>query len=139
MGGAKLRRSRRPELLRVRRVRAGRCGDRLLPLAVPPHSPFSRRVPPTPAGPRRLLDPERVPDRGAHRDRAHGWPVVATNGFHTQAGWLAFNAIVLGLSFSAVPRPSFTDQSGGNTRPERGPNPAAPLLVPLLVLVGSRW
>lgn len=68
---------------------------------------------------------------------ASGWPVVAVNGFHTQAGWLAFNAIALGLillsrSSSLFRRP----QSGRESQTVRGPNPAAPLLVPLLVIVG---
>ena len=30
-----------------------------------------------------------------------GWPEVALGGFHSQAGWLAFNAVALGLAFAA--------------------------------------
>jgi exosortase E/protease (VPEID-CTERM system) len=69
---------------------------------------------------------------------AHGWPVVAVNGFHTQAGWLAFNAIALGLILLSRSSPFFhRGPSGGTARAPRGPNPAAPFLVPLLVIVGA--
>jgi exosortase E/protease (VPEID-CTERM system) len=66
---------------------------------------------------------------------AHGWPVVAVNGFHTQAGWLAFNAVALGLV--VLSRSSSLFCRSPIDRTPRGPNPAAPLLVPLLVIVGT--
>lgn len=68
---------------------------------------------------------------------AHGWPVVAVNGFHTQAGWLAFNAVALGLIVLSRSSPLFRAPEGGAVRGAREPNPAAPLLVPLLVIVGT--
>jgi exosortase E/protease (VPEID-CTERM system) len=69
---------------------------------------------------------------------ACGWPVVAVNGFHTQAGWLAFNAIALGVVLVSRSSSVFvrrTDEDAA--RPVHGPNLAAPLLVPLLVLVAA--
>ncbi len=69
---------------------------------------------------------------------ALGWPVVAVGGFHTQAGWLAFNATAIGLIVlsrsSSLFRRAPTEAPA---RAPRGPNPAAPLLVPLLVIVGA--
>jgi exosortase E/protease (VPEID-CTERM system) len=69
---------------------------------------------------------------------ASGWPVVAVNGFHTQAGWLAFNAIALGLIFLSRSSALFRRPPGASApRATGGPNPAVPLLVPLLVIVGT--
>jgi len=63
-------------------------------------------------------------------------PAVAAGGFHSIAGWLAFNAVALGLVlltqrtrfFTTAPRP---------TAGVRRVNPAAAYLVPLLVLVAT--
>jgi exosortase E/protease (VPEID-CTERM system) len=67
---------------------------------------------------------------------ALGWPVVAVNGFHTQAGWLAFNAIALGLIMVSRRSSLFSRREDAGPHPARGPNPAAPFLVPLLAIVG---
>jgi exosortase E/protease (VPEID-CTERM system) len=59
---------------------------------------------------------------------------VALGGFHSQAGWLAFNGVALGLVAVAVRSPFFlaaTDVTAG--RDAR--NPAAPYLVPFLAVV----
>jgi exosortase E/protease (VPEID-CTERM system) len=69
---------------------------------------------------------------------ASGWPVVAVNGFHTQAGWLAFNAIALGLIFLSRSSALFRRPPGASAPGAGGgPNLAVPLLVPFLVIVGA--
>ena len=64
---------------------------------------------------------------------AAGWPDVARGGFHSQAGWLAFDAIALGLVAAArsVPWLSRTTDRG------RAEYPAAPYLAPLTAVVGT--
>ncbi len=63
-------------------------------------------------------------------------PRVALGGFHSQAGWLAFVAISLGL-VAVTQRWSFFQaaQAGGETGAKR--NPAAPYLAPLLAIFGT--
>jgi exosortase E/protease (VPEID-CTERM system) len=59
---------------------------------------------------------------------------VALGGFHSQAGWLAFNAVALGVIAMAWNSPAFAK----NIAPpdvRRTRNPTAPYLVPFLVLV----
>lgn len=61
-----------------------------------------------------------------------GSPELALGGFHSQAGWLAFNAVALGLIFVAHRSRLFA------TLPRHEaaePNATAPYLLPLLVLV----
>jgi exosortase E/protease (VPEID-CTERM system) len=63
-------------------------------------------------------------------------PDVAAGGFHTQAGWLAFNAVTLGLIAIAWNSPFFANEAtclATNTNEYR----AAPYLVPFLALVGT--
>ncbi|QDV38412.1 exosortase E/protease, VPEID-CTERM system [Tautonia plasticadhaerens] len=60
---------------------------------------------------------------------------VALNGFHSQAGWLAFNAIGLGLVLVAG-RWSFL-RAGPDLEARDEPNPTSPYLVPFLVLIGA--
>jgi exosortase E/protease (VPEID-CTERM system) len=60
---------------------------------------------------------------------------VAAGGFHSQAGWLAFNAIALGLAMLARGLPFF---AAGGVRAERQEdNPTAAYLAPLLVIVAT--
>ncbi len=66
---------------------------------------------------------------------AWGWPGVAAGGFHSQAGWLAFNAIALGLVVFARRVPMFSkgeaDADGPRVATE---NPTAAYLGPLIVI-----
>ncbi len=62
-----------------------------------------------------------------------GSPEVALGGFHSQAGWLAFNAVALGLIVGAR-RVRFFSRSADEPVTS---SPAAAYLVPLLVLVAS--
>jgi exosortase E/protease (VPEID-CTERM system) len=66
---------------------------------------------------------------------SHLSAAVAAGGFHSQAGWLAFNAIALGLALLARGLPFF---SADGVRAERhDANPTAPYLAPLLVIVAT--
>jgi exosortase E/protease (VPEID-CTERM system) len=60
---------------------------------------------------------------------------VAVGGFHSQAGWLAFNAIALGLALLARGLPFFAASAAGTERQDT--NPAAAYLAPLLVIVAT--
>ena len=66
-----------------------------------------------------------------------GYPEVASFGFHSQAGWIAFNAVACGLAY-------FSRRSAWMNRIARGPdetihtyNPTAPYLVPLLAIIAA--
>jgi exosortase E/protease (VPEID-CTERM system) len=63
----------------------------------------------------------------------YGSPEVALGGFHSQAGWLAFIAVSLGLMLVAQRIPLFTHVAGERDEPGE----AAPYLMPLLALVGT--
>lgn len=62
-------------------------------------------------------------------------PAIALGGFHSQAGWLAFNAIALGLV--AVAGRSSWLAVGIDSKDVTTSNPAAPYLVPLLATAGT--
>ena len=68
-----------------------------------------------------------------------GAPGIALGGFHSQAGWIAFNAVALGFSL-AVPRASwFTVKESGSPHAERAvSNPTVPYLLPLALDIGRR-
>jgi exosortase E/protease (VPEID-CTERM system) len=57
-------------------------------------------------------------------------PALALGGFHSQAGWLGFNVVALGLIYGAH-RSRFVSRSVGPS----GPSPTTAYLAPLLVLV----
>jgi exosortase E/protease (VPEID-CTERM system) len=67
-----------------------------------------------------------------------GSPTVALGGFHSQAGWLAFNAVALG-TVALSRRLRFLDAAEAESTCEvqRQTNPAAAFLAPLLVLVAT--
>ena len=60
-------------------------------------------------------------------------PELALGGFHSQAGWLAFNAIALGLVVLAHRSRVFSAAA-----PTHGPNPTAAYLMPLLVIIAAQ-
>jgi exosortase E/protease (VPEID-CTERM system) len=68
---------------------------------------------------------------GSHLSRE-----VAAGGFHSQAGWLTFNAIALGLALLARGLPFFAATSPV-TAGRQGSNPTAAYLTPLLVIVAT--
>jgi exosortase E/protease (VPEID-CTERM system) len=61
---------------------------------------------------------------------------IAVGGFHTQAGWIAFNVVALGFSVAARRMPYFTVNP---TRSEKvtSDNPTAAYLVPFLAILGA--
>jgi exosortase E/protease (VPEID-CTERM system) len=70
-----------------------------------------------------------------------GWPEVATGGFHSQAGWLLFNAVALGFValslrgryfMTAVP-----SAPADTVAPSPTADPTAAYLSPLLVIVAT--
>ena len=63
---------------------------------------------------------------------------LAVTGFHTVAGWIFFNFAALGL-VSASHRSGWLsrkDHVADADSAERGPNPALPYLIPLLLIIG---
>src|SRR5262249_31854116 len=66
---------------------------------------------------------------------SHLSAAVAAGGLHSQAGWLAFNAIALGLALLARGLPFFA-ASGAQTERQEA-NPTAAYLAPLLVIVAT--
>src|SRR5262249_19088142 len=63
-------------------------------------------------------------------------PAVATTGFHSQAGWVAFLAISLGLVV-LTRRVRFLRARGPDETAARGPNPTAAYLMPLLAVLAT--
>lgn len=65
-----------------------------------------------------------------------GWDAVAVGGFHSQAGWLAFNGIALGLVAVAVRMPFFASvgDSMAQEAPDAVANPTAAYVAPLLAI-----
>jgi exosortase E/protease (VPEID-CTERM system) len=63
-------------------------------------------------------------------------PAVAFGGFHSQAGWLAFNAVALGVIFAAWRAPCFrAAQPDHDAELARYEYAAGPYLLPLLMLL----
>ena len=68
-----------------------------------------------------------------------GWPDIALGGFHSQAGWLAFNAV--GLAFVALlNRGGYfrRDVAAVTTGPTKDDGTTA-YLAPFLVVMATRW
>jgi exosortase E/protease (VPEID-CTERM system) len=68
---------------------------------------------------------------------------IALGGFHSQAGWIAFNVVALGFSVAARRMPYFTlhpphaDSGPRSTENVTADNPTAGYLVPFLVILGA--
>jgi exosortase E/protease (VPEID-CTERM system) len=66
---------------------------------------------------------------------------IALGGFHSQAGWIAFNVVALGFSVAARRTPYFTlnppRQSVTRSEGVASDNPTAAYLVPFLVILGA--
>ncbi len=73
---------------------------------------------------------------------------IALGGFHSQAGWIAFNVVALGFSVAARRAPYFTlnppraeveDRAADNVASDNvtSDNPTAAYLVPFLVILGA--
>lgn len=65
----------------------------------------------------------------------HGWQKLAVGGFHSQAGWLAFNGIALGLIWLSRRIRLFSRVSAAAANePAATANPTAAYVAPLLVI-----
>lgn len=62
---------------------------------------------------------------------------IALGGFHSQAGWMAFNAVALGLLLGVRYVPWLTTKAPEQTRTASAENPAAPYLIPFLVILAA--
>lgn len=68
---------------------------------------------------------------------AHGWPDVAVNGFHSRAGWLAFNGVAIGLAALGRTSPFLITETAETAEPAEAANPTAPFLMPLLGVLAT--
>jgi len=67
---------------------------------------------------------------------AAGAPGVATGGFHSQAGWIAFNAVAVAFALTAQRLPWVTVPGRTAARPARSTaNPTVPYLAPFLTIL----
>jgi len=63
---------------------------------------------------------------------------IALGGFHSQAGWIAFNVVALGFSIAARRAPYFTVKQAKAVPDDRmAENPTAAYLVPFLTILGA--
>jgi exosortase E/protease (VPEID-CTERM system) len=65
-----------------------------------------------------------------------GWPEVALGGFHSQAGWLAFNAVALGLAVLAR-RLRFFAVESASERATAEVHPITAYLAPFLAILAT--
>ncbi len=65
-----------------------------------------------------------------------GAPGVAMGGFHSQAGWIAFNAVALGFSM-VIPRVSWLTVNGGLPQAITAPNPTIAYLLPFAAILAA--
>jgi len=67
-----------------------------------------------------------------------GAPEIALQGFHSHAGWIAFNIVALGTCLAARRIPWLSIAGGGTAIAERSePNPVAPYLMPFLGILAA--
>jgi len=67
-----------------------------------------------------------------------GAPQLALGGFHSQAGWIAFNAVALGFCVAANHVPWLRNRDAAIPAPILGQqNPAAPYLLPFLTILAT--
>ena len=65
-----------------------------------------------------------------------GYPDVASFGFHSQAGWIAFNTVACGLVFVSS-RSSWLNRVARTPRASATENPTAAYLMPLLAILAA--
>jgi exosortase E/protease (VPEID-CTERM system) len=62
---------------------------------------------------------------------------IALGGFHSQAGWIAFNAIAIGICVGARRIPWLVHGMVHDAAPTTEANPTAPYLMPFLAILGA--
>ena len=65
-----------------------------------------------------------------------GFPDVASYGFHSQAGWIAFNSVACGLAFLSR-RSAWFNHTAPKTMTAATDNPTAAYLMPLLAILAA--
>ncbi|HEV2703106.1 MAG TPA: exosortase E/protease, VPEID-CTERM system [Steroidobacteraceae bacterium] len=65
-----------------------------------------------------------------------GYPEVAIYGFHSQAGWIAFNCTAGGIAYFSHRSPWFSP-TAASAKPQVSHNPTAAYLLPLLVILAA--
>jgi exosortase E/protease (VPEID-CTERM system) len=65
-----------------------------------------------------------------------GFPDVASYGFHSQAGWIAFNSVACGLAFLSR-RSSWFNLTASKSAAAAADNPTAVYLMPLLAILAA--
>jgi exosortase E/protease (VPEID-CTERM system) len=65
-----------------------------------------------------------------------GYPDVAEFGFHSQAGWIAFNTVACGLAFFSRRNP-WLNRTARSAAPATSDNPTAAYLMPLLAILAA--
>ena len=66
-----------------------------------------------------------------------GAPAVALGGFHSQAGWIAFNAVALSFSIAATRLPWLAAKPHTPSEDAYTENPVAAYLMPFLMILGA--
>ena len=66
-----------------------------------------------------------------------GFPDVASYGFHSQAGWIAFNSVACGLAFLSRRSSWFNRAASQSAAPAATDNPTAAYLMPLLAILAA--
>jgi exosortase E/protease (VPEID-CTERM system) len=66
-----------------------------------------------------------------------GHPALALNGFHSEAGWILFNAIAIGFLLTVQHIPWLRKQSTTPTTSAPARNPAASYLLPFLAILAT--
>ncbi len=67
-----------------------------------------------------------------------GFPAVAIGGFHSQAGWISFNLVALGVSFAATRVPWWKNRQAEPLPPSKlADNPTAVYLLPFLGILAA--
>jgi exosortase E/protease (VPEID-CTERM system) len=66
-----------------------------------------------------------------------GYPKIAIVGFHSQAGWIAFNAVAFAVAILARHSPWLNRIARDRSQSDTGENPTAPYLVPLLAILAG--
>jgi exosortase E/protease (VPEID-CTERM system) len=65
-----------------------------------------------------------------------GYPDVAMYGFHSQAGWIAFNAVAAGIAFGSQ-RSQWLSRRRQPLESQESDNPTAAFLMPLLAILAA--
>jgi exosortase E/protease (VPEID-CTERM system) len=65
-----------------------------------------------------------------------GYPAIAIYGFHSQAGWIAFNCVACGVAFASR-HSSWLNRAAGREATEATSNPTAAYLLPFLAILAA--